>query len=497
MSGTLDYPVALPAGDRERAAPRWLMAVLLTLAAVAVGYAIHLRDGEYTWPGMFLLGAIHWVGLAILLTFAAVVRAPGLRNPSRGETVALAVLAGAVALQFVHLFISPPGGWYPWSDDLKDKTPHNLHLYRAGLAVAAVLAAGLVFNLRAVRAVCVPLLLLVHLGLGVWMVRSSPQPEIDVFVFQQEGPAALLRGENPYAVTFEDIYQKRKDKGDRKVYGQGMAEAGRTNFGFPYPPVSLFMVLPAYALAGDHRYAQAVAMTLAGAFLAYARPGQFAALAAVLLLFTPRAFFVLGRAWSEPLVVCLLAATVFCACRDYRGWLLPLALGLFLASKQYLLFAVPAAFLLLPRPLESRSSAGLILKTMAAGAIVTLPLALWDFGAFFHSLVTVQKEAPFRDDALSYLVWIKQNFRRQLGVGPAFAAATVALVLCLWRAPRTPAGFAGSLALIYLTFIALNKQAFANYYYFTIGCLCCAVGAIAQRDGTAANGPDRPLGDAT
>ena len=41
--------------------------------------------------------------------------------------------------------------------------------------------------------------------------------------------------------------------------------------------------------------------------------------------------------------------------------------------------------------------------------------------------------------------------------------------------PRTPAGFAGGVALVYFAFFAFNKQAFENYYFFVIGALCCAV----------------------
>ena len=49
--------------------------------------------------------------------------------------------------------------------------------------------------------------------------------------------------------------------------------------------------------------------------------------------------------------------------------------------------------------------------------------------------------------------------------------------LALWRAARTPAGFALGVAALFLAFFVLNKQAFANYYLFVIGALCTAVAA--------------------
>jgi hypothetical protein len=79
-------------------------------------------------------------------------------------------------------------------------------------------------------------------------------------------------------------------------------------------------------------------------------------------------------------------------------------------------------------------------------------------------------------------VWIYHQHGSKLPVGVAFAAMGVGMALALWRCPRDPAGFAAAVAMTYLPFIAFNKQAFANYYYFVIGALCCAVAAIPVWD---------------
>ena len=454
-----------PAGE-----PRWLSAAALALAATAIGLAIHVRDGEY-WPR-----ALQWVtvGLSLTLVGAAFPRVNDARR--WGGHIVLYALAAALAVQFFQLLRSPPGGWNWWSDDVLDKRPENLRLYYAGVTSAAVLAIGLLFDARAMRRVCLPLLFCLHLLLGVWMIRSSPLPKIDVFAFQQVGPEALLAGKNPYVIEMPDIYHGTQQERDRAVYGQGLSKDGKLRFGFPYPPLSLYFATAGYALLGDHRYAQVVALTLAGVFVAYSRPGRFAALAAVLLLFTPRAFFILGRGWTEPFVVCTLAATLFCACRRLR--VLPIALGLLLASKQYLVFALPAVYLLVPPPRTWRNVLWLLGGALLTAVVVSAPLALWDWREFVHSAGTVQKLAPFREDALSYLVWIShQPWGRRYDVGVAFVAMLLGMAAALWRCPRDPAGFAAALALIYLPFIAFNKQAFANYYLFVIGGLCCAVAA--------------------
>jgi hypothetical protein len=251
-------------------------------------------------------------------------------------------------------------------------------------------------------------------------------------------------------------------------------------FGFPYPPVSLLLATIGYAIAHDHRYAQACAMALAGLLIGYSRPGIVARLAAALLLFTPRMFFILGRAWTEPFTVMLLAGTVFLACRHSR--LLPVALGLLFATKQYMVLAVPISFFLLAPGWKWLDWFNLLWRAGLVACIVTLPLALWDFSAFWKSTVTVQELSPFRWDALSYLVWY--GLRGHLVTEPFTAvfwstlAALVTLALSLRRGPRTPAGFALSLGFVLLAFFAFNKQAFCNYYFFVIGALCCAVGGL-------------------
>jgi 4-amino-4-deoxy-L-arabinose transferase-like glycosyltransferase len=101
--------------------------------------------------------------------------------------------------------------------------------------------------------------------------------------------------------------------------------------------------------------------------------------------------------------------------------------------------------------------------------------------------VTVQQVAPFREDALSFLVWFYQKTGVKLGPWIAMLGAAVAIGVSLWRCDRSPAGFAAALAMVLIVFISLNKQAFANYYYFVIGALWCALAANAGACGTGAD----------
>jgi hypothetical protein len=78
---------------------------------------------------------------------------------------------------------------------------------------------------------------------------------------------------------------------------------------------------------------------------------------------------------------------------------------------------------------------------------------------------------------LSYIAWTAREGVPSFSPVLGFAAMLPASALALWRLPRTPAGFAAATALLYLVFVAFNKQALYNYFVFVIGALCCAVAA--------------------
>jgi hypothetical protein len=340
------------------------------------------------------------------------------------------------------------------------------------LAASAILA---LLPWRIIRMIALPLVLLMWLIIGIWIIRQTPNPHIDVVVFQQESADALLHGKNPYSMTFTNIYGQ-----NTAVYAAELQKEGRVDFGFPYAPLSLLMILPGY-LAGDHRYAQLFAMVIAAALIAYSRPGMIATLAAILLLTSSRVFMVIQLGWTEPLVIVWLAATIFSACRYPRAT--PYLLGLLLAAKQYTIFIPPLAALLVTPRFTWREYGKLLLKAFLVAAIVSLPLILWDVHAFLRSAVTLQLKQPLREDALSYLLWyywhVDKETARAMTWLP-FAGVMIAIPLAMWLWPKNAGGFAGAVAVVYFTFFALNRQAFCNYYFLVIAAMCCAIATIDQ-----------------
>jgi hypothetical protein len=333
---------------------------------------------------------------------------------------------------------------------------------------------------------------------------------------------ALLRGENPHAITFPDVYHFKP--GEPSTYPPGILVDGRLQTGFPYPPLNIVLSAPAQ-WAGEVRYAHLGAILLSAVFVAYAparrttkvrggvatqsssamtastektsehatgdsssrerrplRPPRPEYGPAVMLLFMPTVFYQVRGAWTEPFALVCGCAAVFFATRG-RMIAAAATLGLFLVSKQFVLLTLPAAWLLVPRGATTAATRRAALKyaaiAVAAGTIVTLPFILWDVRAFFHSMNALFF-GMLRRDSISYAPLIE----RATGWRPTLilpAAATLpAALLVLWRGTRDAAGFAAGAALILLCAFVMSTQAFANYYFLAGGLLCAAAAATRE-----------------
>lgn len=441
-----------PQGDRAHFGP------LLAVAAVALGYAVQLANGNLHPTAVTLLTvALGASVLALTLPHVGPARLLG-----QAERLTVLVLGVGLIWQFIQLSTAAPAMYLR-------PGPDGFVPFFTGIATAAVLAGAGLGGSPWLGRLRLPLLVGVHLALGTWILHGSPRPFIDVYAWHVEALRALGQGINPYAITMPDIY------GHDLFYGPGLLVNGRVQVGFPYPPLSLLVSGAGYVLGGDYRYSNLVAMGLAALLMASARPGRWPPVAAALFLFTPRTFFVLEQGWTDTYVVLLLAATVWCACRAPR--LLPFALGLLFAIKHYMVLAAPLAVLLHPGPTPWRATVRTLLKAAAVAAVVTLPFAVLNPSAFVADLIGFQLRQPFRREALSYLAWWFSRTGEQPPTWLGFGAVLPTIGLALWRAPRTPAGFAGAVALTFMAFFAFSKQAFCNYYFFIIGALCSAIAA--------------------
>jgi hypothetical protein len=429
--------------------------VLLAVAALSLALALHVRNGTISIPALALLtlsfGSLIWAlrpaGLGVLERL----------GPRGAEVTVGAAVTIAIA---AHLLREPASFIKPW-DTVAVRVPFGI-----ALSVAVATVALAMFFPRKLPRVRVAIAVAAFLYAGSWIIRHSPDPYIDVVEFHRDSIAAFLAGENPYDITFPDIYPPNSP-----FYGPGLVVDGRVMFGFLYPPLSLLMAIPGQVLLNDFRYSQLAATAGAAVLMAGSRRGRLGFLAGVLYMFFPRSFLVMELGWTEPFVVLLFALVLFCACRWRRA--LPYALGLLLASKQPMVLVLPLIPLLFERGQRLRA----LVKAGVVAAVITLPFALWNFHAFWYDVVELQFHQPFRNDSLSYLA----AWRWMTGGKPpallGFLAAGAAIVVALRRCPRTPAGFAHAVALVFFAFYSFNKQAFCNYYTAVLGFLCVALAA--------------------
>lgn len=310
------------------------------------------------------------------------------------------------------------------------------------------------------------MLIAVHALMGAWYLSLEPGQSTDVLLVQQLGSEALTNGRNPYTMTFPDRYGPGAN-----IYPPGLVVNGQVQSGFCYLPLSLLMDLPGYTL-GEVRYSHLIAIELSAVLVALARPGRWAFGPAVLLLMMPGTFYLIKGAWLEPFSLLLLCAVVFLASRE-RLMLSAAALGLFLVSKQYVVLALPAAWTLLPRPIRGRDALRLALIALATGCAVTLPLALADPAMFYHS-ITALHLGGLRQDSISFAAVLSRMTGWQAPLWMAAIATLPAAGFVIWRAPRTPASFAASVALLLMCAFAFSSLAFGNYYYLAAGALCLA-----------------------
>jgi hypothetical protein len=418
-------------------------------AAWLTGVAIHWNNGYYNPSALLLITA------AIAIGGMACLWRPSRAIESLSPAVVVQGLAVAILIEAVLM-------WQRAADPV----------VLTGIACLGLLGVLQAVDLRTLR------LPLVGAMLGVfwivaWMsVRLAPSPPIDVFTFQQTGAAALLDGENPYEDRYPNLYEGRPE-----FYGPGVVDANKhLTVGLPYPPFSLLVALPAYLLGGDSRYADVVAVAGSAALMFLSGSSRWTALMAALFLLTPRVLFLIEYAWTETIFAFTFSVMMFCAVRWRRA--LPYALGLFLATKQYSVFALPFVPLLLGRARQRRDAVRLVTVGLAVAAVVTAPFLLWNPRAFWRSVVVFQFLQPFREDSLSHLVWIHNHFPGLPGQQlMSFVVLGAMLAFLWWRRQPTPAYFAGAVGVMHLAFFEFSKQAFANYYYFVIAALCWGAAA--------------------
>jgi hypothetical protein len=162
------------------------------------------------------------------------------------------------------------------------------------------------------------------------------------------------------------------------------------------------------------------------------------------------------RCWTEPVAWMFLCATLYAAVKRPR-WL-ALALGLFLASKQFDLLALPLIGMLL-RPFSWKAYWRLLGASLAVAVATLLPFAFPHPGALWHDLVLFHIAQPLRPETLSFGV----VFRPYMKIGLLLLLAFLAWIAR--RGAGRPALFSAAFGMALLLFVSAGKQAWMNYYF--------------------------------
>lgn len=437
-----------------------LSPVLMAGAVITLGYMLQWTHGHYHPE------AISGVVCAWIATLAAL-----LWHTRSPVPVELIIGIGLIA-QLYLLAVSPPTIEMHALREAK-----QLHSFIMGLTIVAGLVGTAMGARPAFPRLWFPLAVFAHLAMGVLVLKLAPTPLIDVFTVEVDSAKALLSGTNPYSITFPNPY------GDNSpFFPPGVSVNGRLQFGFVYPPLALLLCLPGQIFFNDPRYSTLAAMTGAALLMGYARPGTLPKLAALLFLFTPRSFFVLDRAWTDPFVVLVTAAVAFTAIRKPKYvWV---AAGFYLCLKQHMFIGIPALLLLVPRPMQWREVVSLGLKAGGVALLITAPFFFWGPGAFINSVLNIRE--VYRLDSLGLLAHLANQNIARISKWSGLVAIIPVAAVGLWKAPRSVSGFALLTAATHFTLYLFSTHAFCNEYYNVIGSLCVALATWIPGENPAA-----------
>lgn len=420
----------LTAADPTQAARRESLGSGLLLAGVVALAGETAIQSVYT-PGVLA----RLVVLAVLALVGLVLGGARCRPPL--WSIALSALIGVRALA-----LAPP----------LDNVVSNQRLLTGVLVLAAASAVPAVLPLvRHAHAGQVTAVGLAVAAAGYALVVLGGPPIIDVWALLQGAGRGLAHGLNPYELTFPD------------------SPPGQTRDCFTYLPATVLLTAPGVWL-GDARWAELVALLVAGALLArqvWTRGGARLGLAALVVVM-PGTVFLVQQSWTETLLLPALVATAVLADRGRTGWA-AVAFGVALATKQHVMLLVPLLVLCRFRVRDLAVAAG-------TAAALMLPWLLADPSRFYACTTDFFLSADGPSTSLSLWPHLPETVRL-----PLVAVALLVGYLLAWRCcPRGGSGFLLACATVFTTFGLVNKQTFLNQWWL-VAVLVAAGLALAGR----------------
>jgi hypothetical protein len=312
-------------------------------------------------------------------------------------------------------------------------------------------------------------------GLQILTVIAIPRPFIDVWSWTDAAARALLDGSHPYTAHPPDIYR-------------GGLEMGYTSTVYPYMPLTVVAHALSLAVFGDYRVGMAMCL-LGSAGLLRATARRLAVddvvvdVLTLALVFYPRAAYVVGSGYNEPLLILTAAIFVFLAARSRYGSGAAVAFMLLPALKQYFV-GPPIAYAI---DLWRRHAYKPLLIGTAGALGTVAPFVLWNPQATVAGILFQARPAvAFRPDSVSLTALVAAL----TGIEPApwlpeMVQLTMTAAMFWWLRDCGLGGVLLASAVALTASFLVGKQAFANNYEFAAALLLLAALVLARRDAPA------------
>ncbi len=286
--------------------------------------------------------------------------------------------------------------------------------------------------------------IIIMCAVRVIMVRSSPEPYIDVYDYLKKGALGFLSLQNPYSMTYQKLYMDV------------------TPDFYSYLPGMIIVTSPFVFLFDDPRYTFIAAEILA-AILVYRlkKDSRNREIFSLLLLVNPVSAYMIEQSYTEPLLLFYLVLLIW-AFTEKKILLASFITGLAMATKQYF-------FLVLPVLLRLISSSTKIFvfafQAILFALIFIIPFFFWNKEDFIHDAILLQYNFPPRYEGLSFFSFLYHLFGFEYNFIYSFVVIFFLLVIIYLQKKISISRFYFLTSFIFFIVFFFNKWAFINYYY--------------------------------
>ncbi|OGD86149.1 hypothetical protein A2164_01565 [Candidatus Curtissbacteria bacterium RBG_13_35_7] len=288
--------------------------------------------------------------------------------------------------------------------------------------------------------------------LRVFVIISSPHPNIDVYDQLKNGAKYLLQLKNPYQQTYPVIYPNHIPL----FYG--------------YLPSSIFIMIPFVKLLEEPRYAH-ILSDIGSALIFYwllkktskkESAIKTQELVPLIFLYNPSSLFVIEQSWLDPVVQFFLFFFIYLYLQNKKSIIPFIVLGITLTIKETLVLIIPSLILKLNYQFKQ------LFFTILVCLVIILPFFFWSPKDFIQDTMTagfnpLYNTAPIKH-SLNFTGFSYQTFGRDLSNFLRISAVVPISALIFIRSKRNFLGFFYSFVIFLFTVTLFFTQAFLNYY---------------------------------